>query len=357
MSAALLAWDSLPGSHKITNMLKALALLIAAMLGAPVPADTPQPDNSGKLADRQFTVNTAEGSGIARYFGSGSLDGDGRATLALIVVHGVLRDADYYFDTGVRSAALANATPYTLVISPQFVEAGDLAGHNVPAATLHWSSKWPGGSPAIAPAPISTYAVFDAMIARLSDRKRFPALRRIVLVGHSAGGQIVQRYAVVGKATQLDSGSRTPVHLIVANPSSYFYFDDTRPAPQQNCPDFNRWRYGLAGAPGYVTGTVSQLEQRYVKRHVTYLLGTADTNPKEDDLDTSCGGEAQGPYRFARGKNFIAYIRERHPEGTAQDYAFVSGVPHDNRRMFDSACGIGAIFNMSESSCRTHAEI
>lgn len=337
-------------------MIKIAAVLIAAALAVPMPTETPQPDNSGILAPLQFRVSTPQGSGLARYYGSSSLDGDTRIQRAIVVVHGVLRDADYYYDTAresVRDARAAN----TIVIAPQFVEAADLAGHRVPADTLSWDSKWPGGSPALAPAPISTYAVFDAMIARLADRARFPAMREIVLVGHSAGGQIVQRYAVVGKAPQLNAGSRVPVHLIVANPSSYFYFSNDRPVPQRSCPDFNQWRYGLHGAPPYVTGTVQQLEARYVRRHVTYLLGTADTNPNEDDLDRSCGGEAQGPYRFARGKNYIAYIKRRHPEGTAQDFAFVRGVPHDNRRMFRSACGIGSIFHRSLASCAAHGRV
>lgn len=337
-------------------MLKLAALLMAAAIAAPVPTETPQPNNSGVLAPLQFRVTTPQGSGLARYYGSSSLEGDKTAQRAIIVVHGVLRDADYYYDTARESARDAHAAD-TIVIAPQFVEPEDLAGRSVPAGTLRWNGKWPGGSPALAPAPISTYAVFDAMIARLSDRSRFPAMREIVLVGHSAGGQIVQRYAVVGKAPQLDPGSRVPVHLIVANPSSYFYFSNDRPVPQRNCADYNHWRYGLLGAPPYVKGTAKQLEGRYVRRHVTYLLGTADTNPNEDDLDRSCGGEAQGPYRFARGKNYIAYIKKRHPSGTAQDYAFVRGVPHDNRRMFRSACGIGSIFDRSLAACGAHGRI
>ena len=86
-------------------------------------------------------------------------------------------------------------------------------------------------------------------------------------------------------------------------------------------------------------------------RNVTYLMGTADTNPKEEDLDTSCGGEAQGPYRFARAKYFITYLSQRHSGETNQDYAFVLGVPHDNRRMFDSTCGLAVLFGGSRSSC------
>ncbi|HEY1428476.1 MAG TPA: alpha/beta hydrolase, partial [Candidatus Tumulicola sp.] len=216
--------------------------------------------------------------------------------------------------------------------------------------------KWPGGSDA-RNAAVSTYDVFDAMLARLSDARRFPQMREIVVVGHSAGGQIVQRYAVVGNAPQLDGGVRVRVHLIVANPSSYFYFDDWRPVPQKNCADFNQWRYGLAGAPPYVTLSNASLQRRYAARRVTYLLGTADTNPNEDDLDRSCGGEAQGPYRFARGKYYVEYVRTLFPAGTNQDFAFVRGVPHDNRRMFTSRCGLDVMFGGDESSCARYGWI
>lgn len=312
---------------------------------------TPQPDTAGALAPRQYLVRTPRGDGYARYFSNGSLEGDATATRALIVVHGVLRDADYYYDTGLIAASAAGKLDRTLVIAPQFVEWSELAGHSLAPGTLWWTGRWPGGSDAIGPAPISSYDVFDAMIERLADPRHFPNVREIVLAGHSAGGQIVQRYAVAGKAPQLDPGPHVPVHLIVSNPSSYFYFTDWRPFPQANCSDFNQWRYGIAGAPRYVQGTAAELERRYVKRRVTYLMGTADTNAHEDDLDRSCGGEAQGPYRFARAKYFIAYLAKRHPQGTAQDYAFVRGVGHDNRNMFASLCGRGAIFGGSLTTC------
>ena len=106
-----------------------------------------------------------------------------------------------------------------------------------------------------------------------------------------------------------------------------------------------------------MVGTDAFLERRYVRRHVTYLLGTADTNPNEDDLDRSCGGEAQGPYRFARGKYYIAYLARRHPGGTAQDYAFVRGVLHDNRRMFTSSCGLGVVFGESTAACAARGRV
>ncbi len=341
-------------TQKVLAAMVALVALVPwhlATTTTPAPGSTtPSNLGSGQLANRQFLVRTSQGSGVALYFGNGSLDGDPDVSRAIIIVHGILRNADYYYGTGQLMLAQAHAEK-TLLIAPQFVEAGDFKGHTVSPSTLRWNDEWPGGSAATSPTPISTYSVFDAMLLRLADRMRFPRLRNIVIIGHSAGGQIVQRYAVVGRGPSLVAPSSVTVHLVVANPSSYLYFDDYRPAPHPNCAGFDRWRYGFIGSPLYVRGTPAELEHRYVARRVTYLLGTADTNPREWDLDTTCGGEAQGPYRFARGKAYIRYIQSRHPHGTAQDYAFVRGVGHDNRKMFTSGCGIAVIFDKVRSSC------
>lgn len=334
-----------------------LIIHTATVAATPAPKGTEPPGlGSGELANRRFEVQTPRGTGAALYFGNGSLEGDAQATRAIIVVHGVLRNADTYFATGQSVLAQARAA-HVLLIAPQFVEASDLRGHANTAGVLRWTGEWPGGAAAVAPAPISTYAVFDAMIARLADRSRFPSLQQIVVIGHSAGGQIVQRYAAVGIEPSAVPSSGPSVHFVVANPSSYLYFDTWRPIKVHACPDFNDWRYGFSGAPPYVTGSPAQLERRYASRNVTYLLGTADTIPNEWDLDTSCAAEEQGAFRFARGKAYIAYMGARNPHGTAQDYAFVGGVGHDNLKMFASPCGIAVIFGRSRAACAAHGTI
>ena len=75
---------------------------------------------------------------------------------------------------------------------------------------------------------VSSFAVLDALLETLSDRKHWPALDLVVLAGHSAGGQFVQRYAVASAPTVL---SHQGIHtrFVVANPSSYLYFDARRP--------------------------------------------------------------------------------------------------------------------------------
>ena len=264
-------------------------------------------------------------------------------TRVVLVVHGLSRDGDVYFATG-QAAQAASGVP-AMIITPHFLADEDIAEHHLPADTLHWSRDgWGGGEPAHGPVPASSFAALDAILARLADRALFPHIAQVVVAGHSAGGQVVQRYAVVGNGDAALVGRGVHVRYVVANPSSYLYFDATRPGPVANCAGFNAWRYGFAGGqpPAYVTGDQATLERRYVARDVIYLLGTADTNPNHSALDKSCGAEAQGPYRLARGLAYVNYLRARHPG--AHRLLEVPGVGHDGRHMLDSVCGRAALF-------------
>lgn len=180
----------------------------------------------------------------------------------------------------------------------------------------------------------------------------------VILAGHSGGGQLVQRYAVVGKmASQLSQ--RVRVRFAVANPSSYLYFTDERPQDgslvsfrSDACPEFDSWKYGPVNAPAYVkldmNNTWSELEVNYTQRDVIYLLGADDTNPHDEDLDMTCSAEAQGPTRFVRGQAYYAYLHGRHPSAWNQRMWFVPGVAHSARKMFTSKCGINALFDTGE---------
>ncbi len=265
----------------------------------------------------------------------------------VVVIHGQERDADVYFASALaaqRAAGPAGAD--ALILAPQFLDAADARAHALAPDVLRWAAnRWPSGNPALSPASASSYTALDAILARLADRTLFPDLREVVIAGHSAGGQMVQRYAVVGEGEA--ALTRAGIHLryVAANPSSYLYFSSDRPVAVTNCHGENAWRYGFAaGLPAYVRGTPASLEQRYVARDVTYLLGDQDTNPNHPALDKSCAGEAQGPYRLARGLNYFAYLQVR--DGTALRHALheVPGVAHQGRGMLTSACGVAALF-------------
>lgn len=337
-----------------------LALLLVASMMPPIAAarraNDPHYMPVKAVGDKTFDVSVPEGSGVIRYFGTGSLDeGSKSAVRALINVSGLLRNSDVYEKTGEKAIAAARAGSDTILVTPQFLAQVDVTGHDLPPETLRWGVRtWLDGLPALGPAPLSAFDVLDAIVRRFADRSRFPAMKEIVMVGHSAGGQLIQRYAVVGRAP--DSVS-LPVRYVVANPSSYVYFNRERPVAHEGCPKFDDWKYGFENVPPYVNGSPQAYESRYVERNVTYLLGQLDIDPHHPVLDRSCPAEAEGAYRLIRGRNYVRYLKKRHPRGTKQTEAEVPGVDHDGNAMFTSACGVAVIFDRPRTRCAHNEKV
>lgn len=266
----------------------------------------------------------------------------------LIVIHGRLRNAETYRKSGEVAAELAGQTANTLVIAPQFLNESDVSLYSLPASVLRWQGNdWMGGGLSTGPNPLSSYAALDEIVGRLSDRKQFPDVKQIVIFGHSGGAQVVQRYALLAQEQPALKTEGIRLRYVVANPSSYAYFNEQRPVAfdHAKCPGFNRWKYGLADPPIYAGGqTPAQLEGRYVKREVIYLLGQQDTDPQHPALDKSCAAKAQGAYRLERGKLFFGYLLRRHPEGVNQRLIEVPGVGHNGDGMLTSPEGQKALF-------------
>ena len=268
---------------------------------------------------------------------------------ALIVIHGRLRNAQTYLHSAEQAAIQAGQLSTTLIVAPQFLNDTDGSRHPLPDAVLRWhANDWMAGDPALGPAPLSSYAALDKILERLDDHKRFPALREVVIAGHSGGAQVVQRYALTTQADKALQADGIKVRYVIANPSSYAYFNAQRPIPTfdaANCPAFNTWKYGLKELPAYAEGQKHrQLEQAYVERDITYLLGAKDTDPNHPALDKSCEAEAQGAFRLERGKNYFEYLTQRHPQGLNQRLVEVPGVGHNGEQMFTSPEGQKALF-------------
>ncbi|WP_256351478.1 alpha/beta hydrolase [Pseudomonas gingeri] len=267
----------------------------------------------------------------------------------LIIVHGRLRNAMTYLNSAETAASQAGQDSNTLIIAPQFLNESDVRRNHLPDNLLRWQGNdWMAGEASTGPSPMSSYAALDEVLQRLGNRKKFPALREVVIAGHSGGGQVVQRYALVGHGDAQLAGSGIKLRYVIANPSSYAWFSAQRPVAGFNpssCPGFNDWKYGLQNLPSYAMGqSPAQLEQAYVQRSITYLLGQQDTDPNHPALDKSCGAEAQGPYRLIRGHNYFAYLQQRHPQGLAQTLVEVPGVGHNGDGMFTSPQGQKALF-------------
>ena len=267
----------------------------------------------------------------------------------LIIVHGRLRNAMTYLKSAQTAAAQAGQERNTLIIAPQFLNESDVRRNHLPDQLLHWQGdEWMAGAVSTGASALSAYAALDEVLARLSNRKKFPTLREVVVAGHSGGGQVVQRYALIGHGDTQLAGSGIQLRYVVANPSSYAYFSAQRPVAgfqPSTCPGFNRWKYGLQDLPDYAKGqSAEQLEQVYVQRDITYLLGQQDTDPNHPALDKSCAAEAQGAYRLIRGHNYFAYLQQRHPQGFTQALVEVPGVGHDGNGMLTSPQGQRVLF-------------
>jgi len=270
-----------------------------------------------------------------------------QVTRALVIVHGRLRNAQTYLQSAEDAAAHAGQAANTLVIAPQFLNASDVKRNHLDNQVLRWKGNdWMAGAPSTAPGQISTYGALDQIIKHLGNRTLFPALKEIVVAGHSGGGQVVQRFALTGHdhPTLRTEGIR--LRYVVANPSSYAYFTAQRPVQfdTASCPGFNDWKYGLQHLPAYAKGqSAEQLEQAYVSRNITYLLGQQDTDPNHPALDKSCAAETQGAYRLIRGHNYFDYLKQRHPQ-LSHTLVEVPGVGHNGDGMFTSPEGQKVLF-------------
>ncbi|WP_053214624.1 hypothetical protein [Pseudomonas sp. Q12-87] len=261
----------------------------------------------------------------------------------VIIVPGRLRNAETYLHSAEQAAAQAGQTATTLIIAPQFLNEQDVTRHQLPNDLLRWrGNDWMAGDLSTGPSPVSSFQVLDDIVARVSDRQQFPEVKEIVIAGHSGGAQVVQRYALLAHGPY-----RINPRFVIANPSSYAYFDAQRPMAfdPASCPGFNQWKYGLQQLPAYAAGqSPAWLEENYVKRDIVYLLGQQDIDPKHPALDKGCEAQTQGAYRLLRGHFFFDYLSRRHPVGLNQRLIEVPGVGHDGNGMFTSPEGLKVLF-------------
>ena len=91
----------------------------------------------------------------------------------------------------------------------------------------------------------------DSLLEQLTglERRSPEGTLAVVIIGNSAGGQYVNRYATVGRGPDALAEHGIPVRFVIANPSTYLYFDQERPVAVPDRAHVNRWRYGFDDAP------------------------------------------------------------------------------------------------------------
>lgn len=281
---------------------------------------------------------------------------------AVLIFHGLGRNGDNYYAAAAKQLAQSGAPAgEVLLIAPNFFIAADAKRHAIDGMPLWRGSRWNRGEDAANwPWPLSSFQPLDDVLAALLDKARFPQLERIVVAGHSGGGQVVHRYAVLNTIDETARVAGVRLSYVIANPSSFMYFTPERPtadgkgfAPYDTalCPDYNHYRYGPENLVRYAAKLDgAALFKRYAARDVTYLLGTDDNDPEHESLDKTCGARAGGAHRLERGRNYIRY--ERHLAGSGvklnrRAYEVI-GVGHSQAPMFWSKCGAALLFGLVE---------
>lgn len=261
---------------------------------------------------------------------------------AIIMIHGVNRDADRYFRLTAKAAKRAGRRDTTLVIAPRFRSPED----RPEPGELAWASNgWKVGRDAVAPG-VSSFEVVDALLARL-DPAKYPALRQVIVAGHSAGGQFVSRYAIERGSA---SSGGAAVRYVSANPSTYLYLDQRRPdaaggfsvGASTACPDYDEYQYGLSQSPRVVAARPESV-LRDNARSVEHILLLGERDVEEEYLDMSCGAMLQGPNRRARGEAYYRYLDAVLP-GHATRIFPVPKTGHDAGDMFGSEKGREALY-------------
>ncbi|MFQ5825014.1 MAG: FlgD immunoglobulin-like domain containing protein [bacterium] len=312
------------------------------------------------------------------YYSNYSLgDNNNDVNRAVVVIHGTNRNADDYYERILNPAKNANgADKTTIIIAPQFLIEIDIEAHNLPNNILFWSSGgWKRGDRSLntnknpRPVRISSFAVIDTILHRLAMRN--PNLQTIVVAGHSAGGQFVNRFAAGSQMEQtLSAQFGIQFRYIVANPSSYLYFNEERrvegTVDQFAVPTatgcqwtYDEYKYGLDNLNSYMSNVgVTQIRTQYQQREIVYLLGEDDNNPNHSSLDKSCPAMLQGMHRLERGIIYYKYLAyyfgaQIHNQ---QYQAIIPNVGHSSSDIFASDCGMYFLFDYGSCNSVTFVE-
>lgn len=309
-------------------------------------------------------------------------------------------------DTGGTADAVGDgfvgSADEVFVIAPQFIEPEYAAEKGIPGSVLDelfvWGAggvdyDWPVGGQSFregAPGSQSSFELLERLLHMAIAR--MPNLEEIIFTGQSAGGQLVQRYALLN-----DFPFPRGVHVryVPANAWGYGYPTGERPSPSHHtfsapdfasypgleiyhdpqicvpdeeyptCSEYDDYYRGLARIPvdhwaaqhvplAYVGGydpdpsyvenvDIDAVAARYAHRDVTYLVGEADILHIEQ---CACGDQLQGEHRRARAQHLSTYMRTEHGASSHQavvvpDFAHGGGI-------LRTQCGRAALFGAPE---------
>ena len=309
------------------------------------------------IGDQNFLIIQNNNEINLPFFSNQSLDTPNDIVQkAVIVIHGANRNADDYYNSIYNNASDLGVLSETIIIAPQFLITADLNHWQPSTEFAFWSSTTPWSSGGLSNSTnehprgyeISSYTIMDSLTAHLLTI--YPNIQDIVLLGNSAGGQFVNRYAAGS-----DQEAEGKIRYIVSAPSSYVYMDEYRYGEflfpmtwelPENCGEYNDYKYGLDDLNHYMSMMgIDSIRERYSRRKIQYLIGSIDTGGTQD-----CESMTQGSNRLERCIIYYNYLQYFYGSQIidSQQIALISGVGHDYNGIFSSSCGRSAVFNYGD---------
>tara|TARA_B100000401_G_C52794940_1_gene715380 strand:+ start:172 stop:1893 length:1722 start_codon:yes stop_codon:yes gene_type:complete len=283
--------------------------------------------------------------------------------LAVISIHGDSRNGDSHYDVLRSVAQEQSLIDSTVIIAPFFLTQDHLGLFQLDSTCLYFStSNWNAGYKSRTtgenprPEKISSFSVLDTIITALIDNN--PNLNKIVMAGHSAGSQMVVRYAAGNHLTKnLEIPEAIDIQYVPINTSSFLYMDNARVVdedaddlqfePPSDCYTHNYYKYGLDNLPQYMVETgVEQIRSQYFDTRVIYLVGEYDGS----GYTGSCNRDTQGSNIYKRTHNYFSYLEYFYDENVYAKHSMgiVPGVGHNYDQSVQSECGKKAIFGIGD---------
>ena len=238
---------------------------------------------------------------------------------AIISLHGDGRNAYEHFNIITQAAANAGVEDSTILLAPLYPFQDDINQYNLGDDVLYWpDSDWNAGdlsrNTQSNPRPfrISSFSTMDTIYHRLAENN--PNLERIVLTGHSAGSQMVVRYAAGGRAQGPLNSLGIEFVYVPTNTPSFLYYDDNRVLNQgadafefgpTDCGSASQYKYGLDNLNQYMETTgETTIKENYGLANTTYLIGQYDFGGQTN----TCARMVQGNSRLIRTHVYFSYI-------------------------------------------------
>lgn len=295
----------------------------------------------------QFTtVGQSDNIAKLNFYASHDLNASNQEiTNVVIVIHGLsASDANVRAEynsmmNGIKNAALASKT---LVVAPHFFHEGS-------GQVLDWENAiWRVGGKSSSPkgASLSSVQIVDFLLTNyLLDNDNFSNLSTVVISGHSAGGQLAQRYAAISRVEE--NYPSYDFNYIVANASHYLYLNPLRwngstTYTPGDCAGYNNYPYGLDSLTSddrfaFVSKIgIETIRGNYIARKVFYVLGDQDVSGATTDCASSSQQGGAGDSRLARGKYMYAFLQDQYPTSN-HEYREVPGVGHSSNALYTSA--------------------